>query len=184
MAHLFILESNRAKPNVETLLISPFKEIWDRDSSLNKDLAIKEFSYIEFMSSMKKSNPFNGYGEDIRAEKIVENLGMPKGWVADELVISGIDFINRVNSEGNPFYLAYMDSLESLNKTRAFTKTIDLTERNKMGMPVYKPSDVYSAIEKVENAVLKVNSLKEKVEQHAFDSAKTRGNKVINPLEV
>ena len=36
MAFLFVVENGVAKPNTETLLISPFKEIWERDNSDNK----------------------------------------------------------------------------------------------------------------------------------------------------
>ena len=40
MSHLFIVENNIAKPNTETLLISPFKEIWERDKSKDKSQVI------------------------------------------------------------------------------------------------------------------------------------------------
>lgn len=183
MAHLFVIENNIAKPNVETLLISPFKEIWDRDTSKDKSIAIKEFTYIELITSKKKSNPFVGYSDSIRGSKIIESIQLPKGWSPDALVLGAIDKIEEFNTNASPNYLAYKDSMEALNTTRKFLKEIDLSERNRSGMPVYKPVDIYGAIEKVEKAIISLNSLKERVEQEMFDAVKTKGNKSINPLE-
>ena len=53
MAFLFIVTEKTVFPNTETLLISPFKDIWKRDKTKQKHHALEEFAYIEFMSSMK-----------------------------------------------------------------------------------------------------------------------------------
>ena len=58
MAYLFQINGRAVFPNAETILISPFKDIWERDLSKNKENAIQEFAYIEFMTSMLKSNPY------------------------------------------------------------------------------------------------------------------------------
>ena len=63
MAFLFQVTDRAVFPNPETLLISPFKDIWERDESTNKTVAIQEFAYIEFMTSMLKSNPYRQYPE-------------------------------------------------------------------------------------------------------------------------
>ena len=48
MAYLFKVEGKTVYPNDEVLLISPFKEIWERDKSKGKDVARQEFSYIVY----------------------------------------------------------------------------------------------------------------------------------------
>ena len=68
MAYLFKVENQRVTPVTETLLISPFKEIWERDTDSRKGTAILEFTYIEFISSELKTNPI----KDMRQTK--ENL--------------------------------------------------------------------------------------------------------------
>ena len=84
MSHLFIVENSIAKPNTETLLISPFKEIWERDESEDKETAIKEFTFIELMSCKKKSNPYAGYSDEIRKDKLKEFLfGKDSQWSPD-----------------------------------------------------------------------------------------------------
>ena len=183
MAYLFVLENNVAKPNPETLLIEPFKTIWDRDKSNGKEQAIKEFTFIELMSSKRKTNPYAGYGDKQRYEKLKEMLKFPKDWEPDNEVKFALYKIEEFQTEGSFNYTMYKQSLETVMKTRDFLNNIDLNERTKSGVPVYKPADVYSAVEKVEKIMTSLNTLKEKVEQELFDQTRTRGNKTINPLE-
>ena len=70
MAYLFSVEGKIVQPNTETLLVSPFKEIWARDKSKGKENALEEFTYIEFMTSMLKSNPYKGYAPEVKEEVI------------------------------------------------------------------------------------------------------------------
>lgn len=183
MAYLFILENNIAKPNIETILISPFKDIWDRDNSKDKSEAIKEFTFIELMSSKRKTNPYAGYSDEQRFHKLKELLKFPNDWKPDNLIEQCLAKIEEFQTEGSFNYMMYKQSLDTVMKTREYLIGIDLNERTKSGMPVYKPADVYSAVEKVEKIMTSLNTLKEKVEQELFDSTKTRGNKLINPLE-
>lgn len=184
MAYLFVIENNVAKPNVETLLISPFKEIWERDKSKDKEIAIKEFSYIEFITSMKKSNPFAGYSEEVKSSKILEYLNINKKIEEDELVKKAILLIEEFNTNASPNYLLYKDSIETVEKTRKYLKNIDLDERTKSGMPVHKASDIFSAIEKGDKVAQTMNSLKEKVIQDIYDNTKLKGGKIISQLEI
>ena len=58
MAYLFKIEGKAVFPNEETLLIEPFKSIWERDTSKNKEYALEDFAYIEFITSLLKTNPY------------------------------------------------------------------------------------------------------------------------------
>ena len=58
---IFIVQNNIVVPTAHALLLTPFKNIWESDDSPKKDIAMAKFSYIEFMCSYKKSNPFIGY---------------------------------------------------------------------------------------------------------------------------
>ena len=129
MAYLFVVENNVAKPNVETLLVSPFKEIWNRDTSIDKNMAIKEFTFMEFMSSKKKTNPFKGYPDDVRFEKL-QQVYFNVEWKPDILIEQGLVKIVEFQKQASPTYSYYVDNLEAAEKTRKFLKEIDLSERN------------------------------------------------------
>lgn len=184
MAYLFTIENNVAKPNTETLLISPYKEIWERDKSEDKAKAIREFTFIELMSSKKKSNPYSGYSDEVRFERLKEYLFNSK-WKPDSLIEQGLVKINTFQREASPTFQYYVDSLEAAEKTRKFLREIDLGEKNeRTGNPLYKPKDVTSAIADTEKIIQTLSLLKEKVDQELFDTVKTKGNKQINPLEM
>jgi hypothetical protein len=184
MSFLFTIENSIAKPQAETLLISPFKEIWDRDISKHKEIAIKEFTYIELMTSKKKTNPYAGYTDEVRNNKLCSMLFDDKNWQPDDLVIQGIAKIIEFQKEASPTYQYYIDNLAAAEKTREFLKTIDLSERSyKTGNPIYKPKDVTSAIIDSEKVILTLAILKDKVEQELFDNVRTRANKIVNPFE-
>lgn len=184
MAFLFVVENNIAKPNTETLLISPFKEIWVRDSSKDKSVAISEFTFIELFTSKKKSNPYSGYNDSEREEKLKQLLKFKSDWKPDKLIKEAINKLIEFHIEASPSYQYYIDNLEAAEKTRRFLKDIDLAEKNpKTGNPLYKPKDVTSAIADSERVIQTLHTLKERVEQELFESVKVRGGKTVNYFE-
>ena len=49
MIKLFKYEGYKLNISEEALLLKPFKEIWQRDKSKNKDKALQELGYIYFL---------------------------------------------------------------------------------------------------------------------------------------
>ena len=184
MSYLFVVENNIAKPNNETLLIEPFKALWDRDKSQDKSRAIREFTYIELMSSKKKSNPYAGYSDEIRAQKLKEYLfeDQPE-WEPDIEVEKGLAKIVEFQKEASPTYTYYISVLEATEKMKDFFTTFDINEVNDKGARVFKPNEIVMAISNTDKLLQNLHSMKEKVEQELFEQAKTRGMKQINPFE-
>jgi len=183
MAFLFVVENNIAKPNTEVLLISPFKEIWERDTSKNKDIAIKEFTFIEFMSSKRKSNPYAGYDDDKRFEVLKKAL-FTEDWEYDILIEKALIKIKEFQEEASPTYKYYISANNAATKMREFFDNFDINERNDKGMPIYKPSDITRALNDTDKVLQNLNSMKEKVEQELFEQTRTKGNKQINHFEM
>ena len=184
MSSLFIVEGNIAKPNPETLLIEPFKTIWERDTDVDKSIAIKEFTYMELMTSKKRSNPYAGYNEEMRKEKLVEMLfhRLPD-WEVDSLVEQGMAQIVTFQKEASPTYSYYISVLGATEKMKQFFNEFDINEVNDKGARVFKPNEIIMAIANTDKLLQNLNSMKEKVEQELFEQSKTRGMKQINPFE-
>ena len=124
MAFLFTVENSVAIPNTETLLISPFKEIWERDKSKDKDRAIKEFTFIELMSSKKKTNPYAGYSDEIRFEKLKETLFGPE-WEQDALIEQALIKVDEFQKDASPTYSYYLSVLEAAEKMKTVKNAVD-----------------------------------------------------------
>lgn len=184
MAYLFVTENGIAKPNTETLLMSPFKDIWERDLSPSKEVAIKELTFIEFMSSKKKTNPYAGYDEGIRLERLKREF-FSEDWEMDTLIEQALAKIVEFQKEASPTYTYYQAAINAAEKMKSFFNNFDINERNERnGNPIYKPSDITRAIKDTNGVLQDLNKMKDNVEQELFETTKTKNNKTINPFEI
>lgn len=81
----------------EALALAPFKKLWNRDRSVNKDRAISEISYVYFMVDPRSDYQYL-VDEDERSKAIIEGEGLPNGWKPDKLVIEAITFYKSLRS--------------------------------------------------------------------------------------
>lgn len=183
MSFLFTVEGTVAKPFTETLLIEPYKTIWERDKTKDKEIAIKEFTFIEFMSSKKSSNPYAGYADDEREEILKETL-FNKDWKYDPLVEKAMSDLVKFQTEASITYSYFNAAVIGAQEMKSFFLTFDMNERNKAGYPVYKPRDITSAIIDTERALSTLDALQEKVDKELFGISRTRGDKTINLFEI
>ena len=183
MSILFKVDKKIVSPNVETLLIPPFKEIWERDTTPTKDFAIEDFAFIEFNSSVKKSNPYSGYPESVRKSKIKADIITREDWVEDELIIEGIKKLQAMQREASPSYNYYMATKNAAEKMQDFFNDFDMGEVNiKTGAPVYKPKDITSALNDTARVLQSFNELRDKVDNEVYEATKNKGEKSISAL--
>lgn len=179
---LFIVENRKVNPNPETLLISEFKYIWERDTSEDKSVAMMEFAYIEFMTSFAKSNPYRDYPEETKEETIFKEIIKDKDWKPDEYVKAAMDRIVEFQQEGSITYRYWRSNKDAVEKLIGFFENFDINERNDKGVPIYKPRDITSALKDARSTLETIIDLKKKVEEELFESTKTRSNKEISPF--
>lgn len=183
MSLLFQIQGKAVFPNPETLLISPFKEIWERDKSSKKEIAIQEFAFIEFMTSMLKSNPYREYPEDRKEEVIKKDIITEEDWKPDELIEKAMEKIKEWQTEGSISYTYWMSNKTAAEKMIDFFNNFDITEVNpKTFNPIYKPRDITSAIADAEKTLTTLNALKKKVDEEIFESNRVKAGKEISPF--
>lgn len=183
MSFLFEISGKAVFPKAEALLISPFKEIWARDSSSEKENAIEEFAYIEFMISMLKSNPYREYPDEKKHEILMKEVITVTDWKPDSLVENGMKYLIEKQQEGSISYNYWMSNKKAIEKMIQFFNNFDIDERNfKSGMPVYKPKDITSAVADAEKTLTTLNVLKAKVDEEVYESSRSRADKVISPF--
>jgi len=182
-SYLFEINDKRVYPYPTTLLISPFKEIWDRDTSPNKEVALQEFAYIEFTISFLKSNPYKGYSEELKPTKVKEDIIVEPNWEPDELIEAGQQKIVEFQKEASPTYRYYLSNKIAAEKTENFFMSFDYTEVNlKSGNPLYKPKEITGAIKDAGDVMKRLSELKKKVEEELFEAIKNRSDKRISPF--
>ena len=182
MSLLFKVEKKHVIPHTETLMISPFKEIWERDSTEHKEFATEELSYIEFMSSVMKSNPFSGYSEDMREEKIIQEVITQDNWEPDELVRQGIRKLQELQRDCSPTYNYFISAKAAAEKMQDFFNTFDMNDLNPKGFPLYKPKEITSALNDTSKVLQNLDELITKVDNEVFETTKNKGQKIVSPF--
>lgn len=185
MSFLFQIQGRVVFPNPETILISPFKEIWERDKSESKEGAIMEFTFIEFMTSMMKSNPYREYPEDKKEEILKKDIIKDEDWQPDDLVKAAMDKIIEWQNEGSISYKYWMSNKEATEKMIEFFNSFDINERNPKTLnPIYKPRDIISAVGDAEKVLKTLDSLKTKVDEELYETSRNKSGKEISPFSM
>lgn len=184
MAYLFKVEDGVVKPTDEALQVSPFSDIWNRDNSPHKEVALQEFTYIEFMTSALKTNPYRNYNKDRKEEVIRENVFKNNPtWRPDNLIQEGINKVIELQTEGSDKYTLYLSAINAKNKLQDFFNTFNMNKvNNKTGAPIFKPKDITSALQDLDKTIISLDSLEKKVEEDLFQNVKIKGQKEISPF--
>ena len=184
---LFRLEGTVVKPTEHALLIPPYSDIWNRDKDPEKNNAIRDFTYIEFCCSYKKSNPYRGFAEDVRKIKVGEAVYKEDyiNFVEDSLIQEGIELYEKLRVEASPTIQYYLAAKSGAEKMMNWLNTFDMETTNaRTGLPLYKPREITSALKDTYDVMKTLNALEEKVHEQLFESMKTVGNKEINHFEM
>lgn len=183
MSLLFKVEKKHVVPHTETLLVQPFKEIWERDKSETKEFATEDFTYIEFMSSVMRSNPYSGYPDSTRESKIIEDVITRSDWEPDELIKEAINKLENMQQEASPTYNYYMSAKIAAEKMQGFFNSFDMNDVNmKSGAPLYKPREITSALNDTSKVLQNLNDLKTKVDNEVYEMTKNKGQKTVSPF--
>lgn len=75
----------------ELLVLKPFKQIWTRDRTINKDRALAEIAFIYFMADPRSDYQYLVDDKE-RMEAIKEGEGLPLKWQPDRIVTEAMDF--------------------------------------------------------------------------------------------
>lgn len=171
MSYLFEIVNGKCMPKAEILLIEPFKGMWEKD----KKKSVKDFTFAELYTSKSRSNPYAGYSDSVRVEKLGLDVYGKRNMTIDKLdasVVECIAKLNDIQTEGSVTWRYYTSQLSAIEKLIEFFRTFDLNERNDRGQLIYKPKEITSALADAEKIMQNLTGLRDKVEQEQFDSEK------------
>lgn len=180
---LFTIENGVAKPSEHALLVEPFKTIWETDKSKIKGDAMKSLTYIELLCSIKKSNPFSGYDEAIRPQKVGKEVYKDEGYQPTDLEKEGINTYIEFLNEASPTLSFYRASLRAAMELKTFYDTVDLNERTNGGAAVYKPGDITRGLKETAEVIKSLKDLESQVQTEVVEKSKTRGQREIGIYE-
>ena len=168
---LFRYEGYKLHISEEAFVLKPFKEIWNRDKSKNKDKALQELGYIYFMCDPRSDYQYIVDEED-RAKAIKEGEGIDSKWKPDNKVIMAMEFYKTFKPVSA---LLLEDTRVAVDKLRQLLRNIDLTEVDDKGKPIYTLNTVTATIKQIPSLVKDLDEAEKAIAKEIMESDKVRG---------
>lgn len=182
MIEIVNIDNGIIRPTEQVLLIEPFKTIWANDKDSHKANAIKDFTFIEFMTSPLTTNPYKDLEDDKKEISIIEEV-FNNNYKPSKEVYSCIEIYKKWIYDYSFAYKFLEATVRGAKELINFFNSVDISERTKSGNTVYKPADLTRALKDVEDIIKNLTSLEKRVFEELKEN-KIKGNKDINPLEI
>lgn len=184
---LFEVYNGKAIPSAHALLIDPYKSMWNKDTSKDKDEAINMFSYVEFLLSPKKSNIFFGYDDKIKPAKIKQRIWGNEHYISPVYSTSEIIGLIQAYKEdlenSSISYATLNDAILTAQNTREYLRDVNLGETTPSGALKLKPKDVTGALKEIPDIIKTLETTRDNVLAEIKESAKSRNNREIGFFE-
>lgn len=168
---LFKYEGYNLTISEEAMLLKPFKALWKRDKSRNKEKALMELGYIYFMEDPRSD--YQVYvDEEERATQIKLGEGMDNSWQPDEKVLEAQKFYAGFKSASA---LLAEDIRYAINNLRRKVRTLDLDAEDDKGKPKYTIDSYVRAIGMVPALIIKLDEAEKAIARDIAQNDKVRG---------
>ena len=168
---LFKYEGYKITISEEALLLKPFKAIWKRDKSLNKEKALSELGFIYCFCDIRSDYQYI-VDEESRMASIKEGEGMPEDWTPDSIVLEAMQFYSTFKSTSA---LLLEDTRYAVDKLRKLLREIDLTQTDDKGKPIYTLNTITATIKQVPSLVKDLDEAERSIAKEIAQSDKVRG---------
>lgn len=168
---LFKYEGYKITISEEAMLLKPFKTIWKRDKSQNKEKALSELGFIYFFCDIRSDYQYI-VDEEARKESIKEGEGLPSDWQPDEVVLEAMRFYNTFKPTSA---LLLEDTRFAVDKLRKLLREIDLNQTDDKGKPIYTLNTITATIKQVPALVRDLDEAERSIAKEIAQSDKARG---------
>ena len=170
-----LIEVSGSKVSVapETLLIVPFKTLWERDTSQSKGTALKELGFVSLMASSTSPYAYIADAEQ-RQVAVKTALGLNKRWKPDKEVTAAVRYYSETFTTSSALLLNDMRVV--VDKLREVLKNIDLNKTDSMGKPLYTLSSIITAVKQVPQLIREIDAAERAVKAEEPQTGKMRGS--------
>jgi len=171
---LFDLKDRKITFSPQALEIPELKVIWDTDKTKDKSKAVTKLSYIYFLCDFKSP-----YVLSVPPESLKSTVG--RDFMKDEDYEPDVKMILAIKKyrelQRTPSMGLLEASTTTIHKLSSYLRSVDLTERDKSGKPLYKPSDVTNALKSIGGIVESLSKVREQIEKETIKKGILRGQR-------
>lgn len=113
---LFKYEGYEVRVSPEALTLKPFKKLWDRDKSKDKERATSEMAFLYFYCDVRSDYQYI-VDDDIRMAAVKEGLGFSDGWYPDTLLKEAIAFYSTFDTNAGMLLKMAAKGVDTVRKT-------------------------------------------------------------------
>ena len=178
---LFKVVNDNVTFDPETLMLIPFRKIWDRDKSKNKTIALAELSTIFFYSDFK-SDFYDMLDETEKLEQIKSYVvGLPKDWKPDEVFNEAVKFYKE---RSQTLSTKLLDSArKGVDKISKYLENVDLDKVDKQGKLLFNAKQFSDTIKGAGDMTESLNKLEQQVKKELTEKKNSIGQKTMNVFE-
>lgn len=168
---LFKYEGYKVVISEEAFALKVFRQIWNRDRSVNKDKAIMELSYVYFMVDPRSDYQYL-VDEEERSKAIIEGEGLPENWKPDKAVTEAMQFYSRFKPTAA---LLLEDTRVAVEKLRKLLRDINLEDTDDKGRPLYTLNTITATIKQVPGLAKDLDEAEKTLASEMRSEGKMRG---------
>lgn len=166
MIKLFKYEGYKIVISEEAFTLKPFRQIWQRDKTINKEKALMELGFIYFFCDPRSDYQFL-VDDNERLEAIKEGEGLPAKWEPDKALKEAMDFYMSFKPISA---LLLEDTRFMVNKYRKRLRSQEFDE-----LEVRELKEVGALIKQIPSLVKDLDEAEKALNSEMRNSGKMRG---------
>lgn len=167
MLKLFKYEGYKIVISEEAFALKPFRQIWQRDKTINKDRAIMELGFIYFFCDPRSDYQYL-VDDNERMEAIKEGEGLPAKWQPDKVVTEAMNFYMSFKPISA---LLLEDTRFMVDKFRAKLRSIDFDS-----LEVKEFKEITGIVKQITPLVKDLDEAEKALNSEIRNSGKMRGS--------
>ena len=134
---LFKYEGYEVRVSPEALNLKPFKKLWNRDKTKDKEKAMLELSFIYFYCDPRSDYQYILDDED-RMIAVKEGIGLPENWKLDAAMMDAVTFYKTFDTHSAMLMRLAAEGVEKVKKAMKDLEPTDTGTAKKAPITVVK----------------------------------------------
>lgn len=156
----------------EILTLKVFKRLFTRDKTKDKSKFLQELGYIYFMLD-PRSDYMYITDEDERSKAIIIGEGLSDTWKVDSILQDAMDYYKSFRPTSA---LLLEDTRVAVDRLREALRSINITETDDKGRPIYTLNTIVATIKQVPSLVKDLDDAERAISKEIVQNDKIRGN--------
>lgn len=156
----------------EILTLKVFKRLFTRDKTKDKSKFLQELGYIYFMLD-PRSDYMYITDEDERSKAIIIGEGFSDTWKVDSILQDAMDYYKSFRPTSA---LLLEDTRVAVDKLREALRSINITETDDKGRPIYTLNTIVTTIKQVPSLVKDLDDAERAISKEIVQNDKIRGS--------